>query len=189
MALGDLVDIGAQVIETATGIDIPGVGKESSSSGSKKGPIRGARLEYKIEKLGGRLLMKEPFGKWFDLTPVYPEYGTFKSGDNSGKTYTKRAGFRFKSYTILLKPGTSITVPKATAANQRKRDADTGTETIKIGNISIGVSANVNVHEFIDWLKASKQKDNINGIISPTLKKYQWGGILHRAGSSTTPAS
>lgn len=179
--LGDLIDV-AEVIENVTGVDIPGVGNGTSTApASRPGPIRGARLEYDIPALGGRLLLKEPFGNWFGLKPVYPDYGQFKSGDNQGKTYTKRAGFRFKSYVILLKPGTAIVVPKATAAQQRRRDPDTGTESIKIGNISIGVSANINVHEFIDWLKTSKQKANINGVISPTLRKYQWGGVIHRA--------
>jgi hypothetical protein len=50
-----------------------------------------------------------------------------------------------------------------------------------MGNFSIGVSSNVSVNEFIEFLKASKQKGNINGVISPTLRKYQWGGVMHRA--------
>lgn len=183
--IGDLIDL-AEVAENLTGIDVPGVGATSTNtpSGSRPGPIRGARLEYNIPALGGRLLMKEPFGNWFNLKPVYPEYGSFESGDNSGKPYTKRAGFRFKSYTILLKPGTQIICPKAKAADQRKRNADTSTITVKIGNISIGVSDDVTVKEFIEWLKSSNQKSNINGVISPTLRKYQWGGILHHANSA-----
>ena len=183
--LGDLIDL-ADIAANVAGLDIPGgpVTPTNSSSGKRNGPIRGARLEYSIPALGGRLLMKEPFGNWFGLSPVYPEYGSFTSGDNNGKRYTKRAGFRFKSYTILLKPGTKIKSPKARAADQRKRNADTSTEEVKIGNISIGVSANVAVNEFIDWLKSSNKKGQINGVISPTLRKYQWGGILHRANDS-----
>ena len=190
MALGDLVDIAEGVITGNLGEVVGGVAGSVGLGGvtktqSRKGPVRGARLEYTVEALGGRLLIKEPFADWLGLTPIYPEYGTFSQGPNNGKLFTKRAGFRFKSYTILLKPGTKIKAPKATAAQQRRRDADTGTELIQIGNISLGVSANVNVHEFIDWLKASKQEKNINGLISPTLRKYQWGGILHHATSST----
>lgn len=183
--LGDLLDLGGNVAATIIP-DIPGVGGVPGigSSGGRKGPIRGARLEYNIPALGGRLLIKEPFGKWFNLNPVYPEYSAFESGDNRGKKFTKRAGFRFKSYTILLKPGTKIQCPKAKAADQRKRNANTGTEEVQIGNISIGVSANVNVREFIEWLKSSNRKDSINGVISPTLRKYQWGGILHRVSNS-----
>lgn len=181
MALGDLIDLAAVAAEVATGVDIPGLGSSGESKETRPGPLRGARLEYEVTELGGRLLMKEPFGFWFNLTPIYPEYGEFKSGDNNGKKFTKRAGFRFKSYMILLKPGTKIKTPKATAAEQRKRGADSGTEEVQIGNISIGVSVNVSVNEFIEWLKKSKQKANINGVISPTLRKYQWGGVLHHA--------
>ena len=183
-ALGDLKDLDNPQLPDPN----PGDGGKSSS-GTKTGPIRGARLEYDIPALGGRLLLKEPFGNWFGLKPVYPDYGSFKTGDNANKQFTKRAGFRFKSYTILLKPGTKIKCPKARAADQRKRNADTGTEDVQIGNISIGVSANVNVREFIEWLKSSGKKSSINGVVSPTLRKYQWGGVLHRAADteSKTP--
>ncbi|MEH1962191.1 MAG: hypothetical protein V7L05_20425 [Nostoc sp.] len=157
-------------------------------SGSGKGPVRGARLEYDIPALGGRLLLKEPFGFWFGLTPIYPIYGIFK-GTNKftvGKKFTKRAGFRFKSYTILLKAGTKIKVPKDKASEQRS-GANNGTDSRQLGSISIGVSENVAVHEFIDFLKSSKQSANINGVISPTLRKYQWAGALHRASNSIIP--
>jgi hypothetical protein len=174
--LGDIIDIASAVAEAAGGIDIPGVGGGGSNQEkTRPGPLRGARLEYDIPALGGRLLIKEPIAVWLGLKPVYPEYGTFGEGNE----HTKRAGFRFKSYTVLLKPGTSITVPTATAAKQRT--GQTGTETRQMGNFSIGVSSNVSVNEFIEFLKASKQKGNINGVISPTLRKYQWGGVMHRA--------
>lgn len=175
--LGTLRDI----TEDLSGVDLPG-GDDDKSQGSRRGPVRGARLEYEVQALGGRLLMKEPFGFFFALDPIYPEYGTFKSGEHQNdKKFTKRAGFRFKSYTILLKPGTKMKVPKARAADQRKRGGDSSTEEITIGNISIGVSSAIAVNEFIEWLKTSKKKAQIIGIISPTLRKYQWGGVLHQA--------
>lgn len=175
--LGTIVDI----TENLTDIDVPGVGKDKSAAG-RLGPVRGARLEYEVKELGGRLLMKEPFGFFFALDPIYPEYGKFESGEHQqGKLFTKRAGFRFKSYTILLKPGTKMKVPKARAADQRKRDGDSSSEEITIGNISIGVSSSIAVNEFIEWLKTSKKKQQVIGIISPTLRKYQWGGVLHQA--------
>ena len=186
--LGDLIDL-AEVVENVTGIDVPGVGQStptasSTTGNANKGPIRGARLEYDVPELGGRLLIKEPFGFWLGLEPVYPEYGTFANGDNQGKSFTKRAGFRFRSFQILLKPGTKIKVPKATAAKQRT--GETGTVERQIGNFFIGVSDAVTVKEFIEFLKANKQANNINGIISPTLRKYQWGGVLHRVKAEAT---
>lgn len=178
--LGDLIDL-AELAEGLTPLDLPGIGKDKSE-GNRRGPVRGARLEYEVKELGGRLLMKEPFGFFFALDPIYPEYGIFASGEfQTGKKFTKRAGFRFKSYTILLKPGTKMKVPKARASDQRKRDGDSSTEEITIGNISIGVSSSIAVNEFIDWLKASKKQKQVIGIISPTLRKYQWGGVLHQA--------
>lgn len=177
--LGNIIDITEDVLDIAEDLTNSDDKEEKTS---RNGPVRGARLEYDIPALGGRLLMKEPFGYWFKLEPVYPEYGTFASGQfQTGKKFTRRAGFRFKSYTILLKPGTQIQVPKSRAQEQRRRDADTGKETIKIGNIAIGVSSNVSVNEFIDWLKSSSQKSKIIGVVSPTLRKYQWGGVLHSA--------
>lgn len=179
-ALGDLLDL-ADLVDDLTPGDIPGVGKNEENK-SRLGPVRGARLEYEVKELGGRLLMKEPFGFFFGLEPFYPEYGKFASGEHqTGKLFTKRAGFRFKSYTILLKPGTKMKVPKARASDQRKRDGDSSTEEITIGNISIGVSSSIAVNEFIEWLKTSKKKKEVIGIISPTLRKYQWGGVLHQA--------
>ena len=175
--LGTLVDLAKQAGDLKDNLT-----NNNDSSGSRLGPVRGARLEYEVKELGGRLLMKEPFGFFFSLNPIYPEYGTFKSGEfQNGKKFTKRAGFRFKSYMILLKPGTKMTVPVARAADQRKRDGDSSTEEITIGNISIGVSSAIAVNEFIDWLKASKRKKEVIGIVSPTLRKYQWGGVLHQA--------
>ncbi|MEH2318557.1 hypothetical protein [Nostoc sp.] len=180
----------ADVSDIAGILNIAGdiAGTVTKSTG-RKGPVRGARLEYDIPALGGRLLVKEPFGFWFGLTPVYPVYGTFKGLKNVhtlGKKFTKRAGFRFKSYTILLKSGTKIKVPKDKASEQRS-GANNGTESRQLGTISIGVSDNVAVHEFIDFLKNSKQSANINGVISPTLRKYQWAGELHRASNIIIP--
>lgn len=183
--IGSIVSAVGNIADVANGV-ASAVSAVSGSSSSGKGPVRGARLEYDVPAIGGRILIKEPFGYWLGLTPVYPAYGTFK-GKNKytvGKHFTKRGGFRFKSYTILLVPGTKITVPKATAAHQRR--GDTGTESRQLGNISIGVSDDVTVREFIEFLKSNKQSSHINGIISPTLRKYQWGGVLHRAGASST---
>lgn len=176
--LGNIIDIAENVTQVAENLS----GGNDEKETSRLGPIRGARLEYNIPALGGRLLMKEPFGYWFKLEPVYPEYGIFESGEyQQGKSFTKRAGFRFKSYTILLKPGTQMEVPKAKAQEQRRREGENGKEKIKVGNISIGVSSNVTVKEFIEWLRTSSKKKEIIGVISPTLRKYQWGGVLHQA--------
>lgn len=176
----------AEVIDTISDVKDLLDGNDSSSQGSGgKGPVRGARLEYAIPALGGRLLMKEPFGYWFGLKPVYPEYGTFSKGTNiQGKIFTRRAGFRFKSYQILLKPGTKIKVPKNKAQELRSGKND-GTEERQMGVIQIGVSENVAVNEFIDFLKNSNKQASIIGIISPTLRKYQWGGIFHQAAKNT----
>lgn len=163
--------------------------KPTGSSG-KKGPIRGARLEYDVPAFKGRVLLKEPFGFWLGLTPVYPEYGVFKKSGkqgkieplNIGKLYTKRAGFRFASYTILLKPGTKMKVPVYKAAQQRVGfDGSDKTQEIKLGNFTIGVSKNVSVNEFIEFLKKNKQSKFIIGVITPKLRKYQWAGVLHGA--------
>lgn len=183
VGIGEIVGAAGVISNVVDVLGDTGIVGQKSKSTSGDGPVRGARLEYNVPTLGGRLLIKEPFGLWLGLTPVYPEYGTFRSGDYiKGKTYTKRAGFRFKSYTILLAPGTKIKVPKATAAQQRTGGAGSeDTEDRQIGNITIGVSSAVAVHEFIAFLKSCKESGKINGLISPTLRKYQWGGVLHRA--------
>lgn len=175
----DVVDLVGDTLGGGSGGGGSGSGS-SSGSGGRKGPVRGARLEYDIPALGGRILMKEPFGKWFNLTPVYPEYGKFAKGPNNGKTFTRRAGFRFKSYQILLKPGTKIKVPKDKAQESRS-GKNSGTEDRQMGIIQIGVSSNVSVNELIEFLKGSNKASSIIGCISPTLRKYQWGGVLHSA--------
>ena len=185
--LGEIVSIvntGLEIAEQLNG------DKPTPTPGNGRGPIRGARLEYDVPELKGRLLLKEPFGFWFGLKPVYPEYGTFKKTSkqgkiepqNIGKIYTKRAGFRFQSYTVLLKPGTKMKVPVYTAAQQRVgfKGSDKTTE-IELGNFTIGVSKSVSVNEFIDFLKKSKQSKSIIGVITPKLRKYQWSGVLHAA--------
>jgi len=165
----------------------------------RKGPLRGAYLEYEVpiprteggvqEAIEGalpgtqykmRLLMKEPIGYWFDLDPKYPEYGKFGGdGLNKGRLYTKRAGFRFASFQVLLRPETEMLVPTAKAAKQRSSGGDGRTQSERISTFFIGVSDNVTVREFIEFLKASKRESVIIGIISPKKRKYQWGGVLH----------
>jgi hypothetical protein len=178
--IGTIIDVADLVSDTLGGGGGTSGSGSSSSGDARKGPVRGARLEYDIPALGGRILMKEPFGKWFGLTPVYPEYGLFKGGPNAGKKFTMRAGFRFKSYQILLKPGTKIKVPKDKAQESRS-GKNSGTEDRQMGIIQIGVSSSVAVNEFIEFLKASSKASSIIGCISPTLRKYQWGGVLHSA--------
>ncbi len=141
---------------------------------------------------GGRVLMKEPYGNWFGFKPLYPEYGTFEATGkakhevlNKGKKYTKRAGFRFASYTILVKPGTKIKVPKSKASEQRTGKTGTNnTEERIFGSFTIGVSKNVSVNEFVEFLKTCKKASLIIGCISPKQRKYQWGGVIHQANAS-----
>jgi hypothetical protein len=185
---GSFDDAAIEGISQLTG----GLNEAAGNTLQQKGPLRGAYLEYEVPiKHGGsqnekaknlRLLMKEPIANWLGLQPLYPRYGTFGGdGNNTGKKYTKRAGYRFASYQVLLVPETEMTVPKATAAKQRSLGGNAQTEEQRIASFFIGVSAAVNVREFIQFLKNCKRQESIIGVVTPRKRKYQWGGIFKHA--------
>lgn len=180
---------------------IQNINETINNSLNRRGPMRGAYLEFEVPferqssgvqeaveavlpgtQFKMRLLVKEPIGHWFGWTPKYPEYGTFKGkGKNKGKRYTKQPGRRFASFQVLLKAETEILVPRAKASKQRAGGGDATTDEERVANFFIGVSSDVTVSEFIEMLKASKRKREIIGIITPSKRKHQWGGVMVHA--------
>jgi len=151
------------------------------TSGGGKGPLRGERLEFLLPINGKdlRCWMKESVGTWLELTPQYPEYGTFngKGGDkncsNKGARYTKRAGFRFQSFGVLLKPGTVIKEPKLGGGS-----TDRTPKMVWIGFARGKGETKVTVSKVIEFLKDCKRKDNIMGVVTPSGAKHQWRGRM-----------
>lgn len=177
-AVGTLVGLGDQVGDAIT--------ETLGNTGQLAGPMRGAYLEYEVPMgpEGGkiRLLMKEPIGNWFGLKPKIPVFRQFEGkGTNKGKKYTARAGFREKGFKILLVPETQILVPRAKAADQRSKGGNAQVRNERVANFQIGTSGTVTVRQMIRFLVSSNRNKSIIGVISPTNRKYQWGGVMSHA--------
>ena len=153
------------------------------------GSILGPRLIYSLD-LGGigtiQVLLKEDIGQWLSLAPQYPDYGTFSKGPNKNKHFTKRPGFRGRSWKFLLKAGTSIPVP-----DPQWRRGGTTKGNRSCLSFEIGFSRKITAREAIEFVKNCKQSKNIVGIVSDTGRIYRWSGPLGAlpGAGTTTPAT
>lgn len=151
-------------------------------------PLTGLRLAYRIS-MGGeqfRVSMKESVGNWLGLTPVDSSTeGTFGIGPNAGKKFLNRApGFRFQSFTFLVKPGTKISVPvnTGTCKSTQFRDRQICSFTIGfpkgkvISNGAIKTNVNITRWRVKSWARGTKRAGDIIGMITPSGNRHIWKG-------------
>lgn len=168
-------------------------------------PLKGRRIPVDLPGVdlgGSQVLMKESIAKWLGLTiSNVPTYGTFGSGSNaiagtplgntvgagqssnSGYPYTRHSGgFRYESFKVVLKSGTSIQEPGGTSKTPK---------TISIG-FPRGKKGGkrLTVKKIVEYLKGCSQKNNIVGIITPSGKSITWNDSFQGSyGSGNTSGS
>ncbi len=188
VGLGEVLGGAANLAQIAQGAgSISNAAKASSS----KGPLSGARLGYDV--MGARVLIKESIANWLDLKPAAPAYGKFGSGNsaiggvvanavnavnsgNIGAVYVKRGGFRYQSFTFLVEPGTKIKEPVPGCQENKFRDHLVCSFTI--GFPRGGKGNRITVSRVIQWIRRSKRRNDIYGLITPSGTKHQWRGRL-----------
>lgn len=142
---------------------------------SPRRPVTGMRLTYELTMGGAKFLVgiKESIGNWLGIKPVAPGTGTFKKGPAQGKKYALRpGGFRYQSFTILLRRGVTITevLPGCNNGGTRERELCTFDLGMPRGN----KDARVAVWRVQSWALNTKQSKNIIGLVSPSGTQRVW---------------
>lgn len=152
---------------------------------SPRRPLTGIRLTYELT-MGGtkfRVRIKESIGRWLGLKPVRPQTGVFGAsglpvvpgvgGGNIGKRFLRApAGYKFQSFTFLVKPGTYIVepVPGCNAGGTRRR---------LICSFDIGFPKGpketpITRWRVESWVNNSPRASQIIGFITPSGVKHVW---------------
>ncbi|MFM2064707.1 MAG: hypothetical protein RLZZ507_4378 [Cyanobacteriota bacterium] len=142
---------------------------------SPQRPLTGVRLTYELTMgtVKYRVRIKESIGKWLGLRPVGPQTGTFASGPNSGRRFLRApAGFKFQSFTFLLRPGVTITEPIP-------GDCTGGTRSREICTFTLGFPRGlketpINRWRVESWARGTTRANDIIGMITPSGVKHVW---------------